>query len=152
MENYHRKRLRLKDYDYVESGLYFITICTKDRKALLSEIVEDDVGIVLKPYGSVAQKYILSIKGIDSFVIMPNHIHMIISINYGSMRASTHTQSVSQLIKSFKILVSKEVGQSIFQRSFFDHIIRNEDDYIKHLWYIENNPAKWLEDDYYIKN
>lgn len=67
------------------------------------------------------------------------------------MPSSSPTKSISQLVKSFKILVAKELGFSIFQRSFFDHIIRDEKDYIKHLSYIENNPIKWKYDDLYIK-
>ena len=66
------------------------------------------------------------------------------------MKASAPTISVPNLIRSFKVLVSKEIGQSIWQRSYHDHIIRDEEDYINHLRYIEDNPAKWLEDKYYI--
>ncbi len=87
------------------------------------------------------------------YVIMPNHIHMIIEIHRenGSMWASTPTQSVSQLIKSFKILVTKQIGFSLWQRSFHDHIIRNEQEYEKIWEYIATNPLKWEEDCFYIK-
>ena len=103
---------------------------------------------------------------------MPNHIHLIIrtrpayaikncgrvprnlvvctiKIDNGTMWASSPTQSISQLIKSFKILVAKEVGKPIFQRSFYDHVIRDEEDYLKIWNYIDTNPAKWHEDKYY---
>ena len=78
---------------------------------------------------------------------MPNHIHLLIRIN-GTMWASSPT--VSSLIRSFKILTTKEIGYPIFQRSFYDHIIRNENDYNEIWKYIENNPFKWLEDQYYM--
>ncbi|MDE6111716.1 MAG: hypothetical protein K2F65_07355, partial [Eubacterium sp.] len=81
--------------------------------------------------------------------IMPNHIHMIITIN-GTMWASSPT--VSSLIKSFKILVTKEIGKAIFQRSFYDHIIRNESDYNEVWQYIDRNPQKWKEDKFYSIN
>ena len=66
------------------------------------------------------------------------------------MWASAPTQSVSTRIRSFKTLVSKQIGQSIWQRSFYDHVIRDEGDYL-HIWqYIDSNPAKWAEDEYYF--
>ena len=84
---------------------------------------------------------------------MPNHIHMIIFIcnEEGTMRASSPTQSIPSLIKSFKTLVSKETGVSLWQRSYYDHIIRDESDY-EAIWeYIENNPLKWKEDKLYTE-
>ena len=146
-----RKRTRLKDFDYSQNGYYFITICTKDKEKLLCEIVWDDAHIVPSPYGVVIEKYIKSIVGIDKYVIMPNHIHLIIKIDSGTMWASSPTKSISQLIKSFKIIVTKEIGKPIFQRSFYDHIIRNENDYLKIWNYIDTNPMKWNEDCFYIK-
>jgi len=149
----HRKPNRLKNYDYSSQGVYFITVCTKDRKCILSQIVGGDVLIApqtnLTHCGEIARKYIESMPGIDKYVIMPNHIHLLIAID-GLMKASAPTISVPNLIRSFKVLVSKEIGQSIWQRSYHDHIIRDEEDYINHLQYIEDNPAGWLEDKYYI--
>ena len=151
--NANRKPNRLKNYDYSSQGAYFITICTLDRKCILSRIVGGDALIApqtnLTHCGEIARKYIESMPGIDKYVIMPNHIHLLIAID-GPMKASAPTISVPNLIRSFKVLVSKEIGQSIWQRSFYDHIIRDEDDYLNHLQYIENNPAKWSEDKYYI--
>lgn len=146
-----RKRLRLTKYDYSQDGMYFVTICTEDKKCILSDIiVGGDAHIAphieLSLYGKVTEKYIKTITGIKTYVIMPNHIHMIIEID-GTMGASSPT--ISSLIRSFKTLTTKEIGFSIFQRSFYDHIIRDEDDYITKAQYIENNPAKWSEDKYY---
>ncbi len=145
-----RKKLRLKEYDYNTPGAYFITICTIERRNLLSTIVGDDAHIVPLEYGKIAEKYICSIPGIDRYVIMPNHIHMIIRIGSGTMWASSPTASVPQLVRSFKTLVTKEIGERIFQRSFYDHIIRDEADYLKIAAYIEQNPIKWSEDRFYI--
>jgi putative transposase len=152
-----RKPNRLKNYDYSRNGAYFVTVCVKDRHELLGKIVGCDAHIAphieLSEYGMVVEKYIHGITGMVHYVIMPNHIHMIIEIHRenGSMWASTPTQSVSQLIKSFKILVTKQIGFSLWQRSFHDHIIRNEQEYEKIWEYIATNPLKWEEDCFYIK-
>lgn len=150
---FNRKPNRLKNYDYSSQGAYFITICTLDRKCTLSHIVGGDALIApqtnLTHFGEIAREYIESMPGIDKYVIMPNHIHLLIAID-GPMKASAPTISVPNLIRSFKVLVSKEIGQSIWQRSYHDHIIRDEEDYLNHLQYIENNPAKWSKDKYYI--
>ena len=82
---------------------------------------------------------------------MPNHVHMFVRFEWGDgpLWASAPTQSVSDRIRSFKTLVSKQIGVSIWQRSFYDHVIRNKEDYL-HIWkYIDDNPAKWAEDEYY---
>ncbi len=142
MANPERKSNRLKNYDYSQNGAYFITICTKDRKKILSDIVGDDAHIVPKKCGLVVEKYIKNIPEVEKYVIMPDHIHLIIRIENGTMWASSPTKEVSGIVRSFKTMVTKQLGQSIFQRSFFDHIIRNEQDYIEHLTYIENNPQK----------
>ena len=76
---------------------------------------------------------------------MPDHIHLIIRIENGTMWASSPTKRVSPIVRSLKILTSKEIGKSIFQRSFYDHIIRNQADYNEVWEYIDNNPTKWLE-------
>ncbi|MEG3030601.1 MAG: transposase, partial [Oscillospiraceae bacterium] len=161
MELPKRKQIRLQGYDYSQNGAYFVTICVKDRHELLGKIiVGDDAHIVphiaLSQHGMVAEKYMNGIIGINKCIIMPNHIHMIIVIDErkngtmvsvnptmrsengtlrsenGTMWASSPTgQSISQLIKSFKTLVTKEIGFSLWQRSFHDHIIRNERDYQK---------------------
>ncbi len=147
-----RKPTRLKNYDYSQNGYYFITICTHDKQKILCDIVGDDALIVPTEYGTIAEKHIKNIHGIDKFIIMPNHIHLIIKNDNGTMWASSPTnQSISQKIKSFKILVTKEIGRPIFQRSFHDHIIRNENDYLKIWNYIDTNPQKWKEDKFYIE-
>ncbi len=138
-----RKRLRLTNYNYAQDGYYFLTICTKDRKRFLSEITYDKDGSVitaLTPYGEIAHTYIKSIPGIDKYVIMPNHIHMIIH--------KTSGKSIDSDMRSFKGLVSKAVGESIWQASYYDHVIRNEKDYQEKWRYIDENPAKWADDEY----
>ncbi|MBR4721319.1 MAG: transposase [Clostridia bacterium] len=154
-----RKTLRLKDYDYSLPNAYFITICTKNKKQILSQItVGDDDLIVpknhLSKYGLICDKYIKNISmvyenvTVDKYVIMPNHIHLIITIK-GTMMASSPTKSISNIIRSFKTLVSKEIGNSIWQRSYYDHIIRSEADYQSVWEYIDTNILKWKNDRLY---
>ena len=154
-----RKNLRLKGFDYSRPGAYFITVCTKGRKQLLGSVVGGDAHIApytkLSATGNVVQKYLSSIPGIGAYVIMPNHVHMIIHISssdllQGPMWASAPTEaSIPSLVRSWKVLVSKELGESIWQRSYYDHVIRDDQDYAIKVQYIEENPAKWFYDDYF---
>ena len=156
-----RKNLRLAEYDYSQPGAYFVTICTKDRKNLLGSVVGGDAHIApytrLSTTGEVVKKYLLTIPGIGYYVIMPNHVHMILHISSsdvlrGPMWASAPTKtSVAKLVRSWKTLVSKELGYSIWQRSYYDHIVRDEKEYLQIAQYIEDNPAKWCEDTYYCE-
>ena len=153
-----RKMLRLQNFDYNTNGAYFITICTKDRKNLLSKIITvgDDAHIVpkinLSNYGLICDKYIKNIDNVyknvsmDKYVIMPDHIHLIIVI-CGTMKASSPTENIETVIRSFKTMVTKEIGFSIWQRSFYDHVIRNHEDYLEITKYIQENPEKWIYDE-----
>ena len=167
-----RKPIRAKGFDYSEAGAYFVTICTEGRKHILSEIttgenIYDTVGcgaldalnaprVKLTQYGEIVEKYIISTNNIknvnvEKYVIMPNHIHMIIVVdNNGTPKASSPTNAViPHVISTFKRFINREIGHPIFQRSYHDHIIRNEKDYTEIYQYIENNPARWAEDKYY---
>ncbi len=151
MDRPKRKQNRLKEYDYGQAGKYFVTICTKNKAKILCDVVGGDAHIapyvVLTQYGKTVEKYLRSEPRIEKYVIMPNHIHLIVHLD-GTMWASSPT-TVSNIVRSFKVLVTKEVGTSLFQRSYHDHIIRDERDY-REIWdYIEDNPRKWAEDRYY---
>ncbi len=154
-----RKNIRLKDYDYSTNGLYFITICTKDRKKILSKINVGvaplgDPKIQLYNKGKIIKKYIENINkqqntGIIQYIIMPNHVHFILEINInGSPKGATPT--VPKIINSFKSLVTKEIGYSIWQRNYYEHIIRNEKELLKIYEYVQYNHYKWKDDIYNI--
>ncbi len=153
-----RKPIRLKGYDYSTPGAYFVTICVKDRKQLLSKIVGDDANIVpqnnLSQIGIICDKYINNINikyenvTIDKYVIMPNHIHLIIFL-HGTMKASSPTKNIETIIRSFKTMVTKEIGYSVWQRSYHDHIIRGERDHQKIWEYIDTNVIRWEKDCFY---
>ena len=165
MELPKRKTVRLKGYDYSTPGAYFITICVKDRKHLLSEIVgtgvPDGPENRLKPYGEVAERYLNSMCDfyndikIEKYVIMPNHIHMIILITEkresgGPPGTSVPTNAtVSQFISTFKRFCNREYGRNIWQARSNDHIIRGKDDYRKIWEYIDTNVLRWETDCFY---
>lgn len=163
MEHIKRKSPRLKEYDYSTPGMYFVTICVKNRKQLLGNIVGDgdfDVPqMILSKYGMVLEKYInlmnekYSHIKIDKYVIMPNHLHLIINItdykNGASETAAPYNNEMSKFVSLLKRYCNIEYGQNIFQRSFHDHIIRGEEDYKKIWEYIDTNVLKWKQDCFY---
>ena len=164
-----RKPIRLPDYDYSSPGAYFVTICTQGRRCVLSNITvgADALGgplVQLTESGKVVEKTILSterIEGlhVDNYVIVPNHIHMILRIDAdgrgsdnGPPRASAPTEAkIPSAVGALKRLVHRQTGRQIFQRSYHEHVIRNEADY-RAIWtYIDANPGKWTEDRYYVR-
>lgn len=142
-----RKRIRLQGYDYSEENMYFITICVKDRLEMLGKIIEDN--IKLTEEGNIVKQNINKIEQIyrniiiDEYVIMPNHIHILILINY------KNNLTISKIIKHFKTNITREIKYSIWQKSFYEHIIRNEKEYIRIKKYIKNNVINWRKDKYF---
>ena len=162
MELKKRKINRLKGFDYSTDGAYFVTICTKDRKCTLAKIVGDGSPIPKKcMLGEIATRYIESISEkyptayVDKYVVMPNHIHLVLFINNSVIGAGNPSPTLGNIIGWLKYSITKEYNKmrvekiSAFQRSYYDHIIRNEKDYLEILQYIENNPMKWKMDELY---
>lgn len=158
-EKPNRKRLRLINYDYNSDGYYFVTICTKDRKCVLGQI--NSVGsadscapqMKLSNYGEITFKGINAIiEYVDKYIIMPNHIHMILRFNNskgGVSGTPRPTNRLSGIIGYYKRLVNNQIGFNIWQTSFYDHIIRNEQDYLRIWEYIDTNVIKWATDEYF---
>lgn len=144
-----RKRLRIKHYDYSKENMYFVTICIKDRLELLGKIKSDNKIIELTKEGNIANQNINNIKDIykntiiDEYVIMPNHIHMILI-----MKNKTES-NLSRIIKQYKRSTSKKIGYSIWQKSFYEHIIKNEKEYQQIKKYIQDNIQNWEKDKYF---
>lgn len=150
-----RKLNRLKGFNYSQSGYYFITVCTQNRLECFGNI--DNSKMLLNKFGKIIETqwewlahqypYIQ----LDEFVIMPNHIHGIL-INVGTGRdlslRNQKIKSLSEIIGAFKTTSSKMIHQNglnefKWQRSFYDHIIRNEKSLIHIREYIINNPLNW---------
>ena len=162
----NKRAIRLKGYDYNSKGSYFITICTKNRKQILSDIrvgtgVLDRPENKLKDYGQIADNQLNFMSdfyeniSLDKYVIMPNHIHLLLTIKAspnGRSGTPVPTNSlVAKFISTFKRFCNKEYGYNIWQDRYYDHIIRNQDDYNEKWEYIEYNPSKWENDDLYQK-
>ena len=153
-----RKTNRLQGYDYRQNGAYFVTICAKNREMLFGKIVgavdNRPPHIDLSDAGKTIEKEIQVMQEIrenivaDIYVIMPNHIHMIIVIEDNGRLTTAPT--LSEIIRLWKRAISKQLGFSPWQKSFYDHVIRNEEDYNRIAEYIENNPAKWREDRFFV--
>jgi len=168
---HHRRSVRLAGYDYSQCGAYFVTICTDNKKRLFGNIMDgkaqlNEIGVMVKhAWEWLPQQY--QYVSIDEFVIMPNHFHGILIINdvlNNSQRAvreqSTRAvrepplhKPVGRLIGVFKTVTTKRfnetrhsVGEKIWQRNYYEHIIRNEDDYMRIFWYIQTNPSNWRND------
>jgi REP element-mobilizing transposase RayT len=154
-----RKDIRLQKYDYSQPGCYFVTICTAIRnRNILCSI--DSVGaaalggphVTLTSAGQVVQRLINNIDHVypnitvDTFAIMPDHVHLILDIHVpegGSPRAATPTIGIPQVINALKGLSAKQAGiKSLWQRGYYDHIIRGDDDLDQIRQYIQNNPLK----------
>ncbi len=160
-----RKNLRLRYFDYSQAGYYFVTICTKDKQKLLSSIVKggsfDAATIELTLIGKEIVKTIDFIENqsvnilFDKYVIMPNHLHAIIILQGEPGGDGTPPlQKIIGQLKSFTNKRYNEINRTksliLWQRSYYDHIIRNEKEY-KEIWsYIDTNPSKWEEDKYHI--
>ena len=160
MEDYpKRKHPRLKGYNYSQVGCYFITVCTKGRAQILSRVVgRDDLGaplLELSEIGRIVQRYLLSISKhydgvtLEPFVIMPNHVHLLLSIGNGATGSSRPT--VPQIIAAWKRFTNRSAGFPLWQSSFHDHIIRDDSDFLAHWSYIDGNAARWSEDEYYTE-
>ncbi len=170
MEHYSRERrrklIRLKGYDYSNDGCYFITICTKDRECLFGEVRNKKM--ILNNAGFVARKCWLGIPNhfpniiLNEFITMPNHVHGILVIdnavgvqNFEPLRRNRFQKiiprSIGSIIRGYKIGVTKWFRQNtdcydVWQRLYYDHIIRNERSLDCIREYIRNNPGNWKSD------
>ena len=176
-----RKKIRLEGYDYSQAGYYFLTICVEDGHEILGRVVVGD-GVLdvppIKPnvpqfdkydvpfvqlseYGIIAKKHIREIDekyehiSIQNYVIMPNHIHILLAVlndkKIGTSRTPSPTNAViPAFISTLKRFIHKDCGFVLFQRGCHDRIIRNKTEYRVRWQYINNNPANWAEDDCFV--
>ena len=169
---HHRRSIRLPGYDYSFPGVYFITICTQNRECLFGDVM--DGNMVLNEWGMVVVEswQWLAIQynyvKLDKWILMPNHLHGIIIINGrgGSRTAHTmrtaHTyvrKPLGRLIGAFKTVSTKRINQirktpgaTLWQRNYFERVIRNKNEWVKTKEYIQNNPILWVHDSNHPKN
>lgn len=152
-----RKLPRLSGFDYSSENYYYVTVCTHNRENIFG--MQDN----LTAYGEIAKTHLLNIENhfdgilIDRFVIMPNHIHAIIVIGCSpETERSRPFPTLPTIMGLYKSGVSRDIHKlnpdlKIWQKSYFDKIIRNNDAYLEVCRYIEENPIKWIigeENDY----
>ncbi len=170
---HHRHSIRIKEYDYSKEGAYFITICTQNREKILSKInLIGNVGaglvsaqnIQMTELGKmVCKEYINLEKAFNNiilhdYVIMPNHIHGIIEIckradtrpapTLPDIICSYKSRTTLMYIKGVREGIYKPFNKRIWQRNYYEHIIRNEKEYLKIQEYIHNNPLNWKNDEF----
>ncbi len=172
MKKFHRKSIRLKNFDYSSFGAYFITICTYKKYNYFGEIFDNKVK--LSPIGKMAKTYWREIPShfkvvnLDEFIIMPNHIHGILKIE--NLRENNTTtkpkinqfqktikNSISSIIQSYKAALTrwcKKNNQTEFkwQRNYYEHVIRNDKELHLIQQYIMDNPIAWKKDKYNSKS
>lgn len=173
----HRRSIRLKEYDYSQAGGYFVTICTYGGECLLGNVINGEMR--LSKCGESVNKFWHKIADhfpdvkTDVFVVMPNHIHGIIFIvderrggvsppiqpHQGEETSPLRKPTLGQIIAYFKYQTTKQINQilntagaSLWQRNYYEHVIRNEDDLRQIREYIVNNPLKWELDSENPKN
>ena len=178
---HNRKSIRLKDYDYSQSGLYFITICTQNKEHIFGEIINDTVGagfscpdnineakIILSEYGKIIENEIKKLNKKDptisceEYVIMPNHIHFIIDIKNNvktKIGREDPAPTIGEIIGYYKFITTKQYNEileiknekyiKLWQRNYYENIIKNEKTYLMVSEYIKNNLLKWTDDKYF---
>ena len=165
-----RKKNRLEEYDYSAPAAYFVTICTDKRKKIfwngeldaqkfswvsvgancvrprnlplsdIGSIIMDELEQWNETYDSVS---------LYRYVIMPNHLHLLVVISPSEYGRPQVAPTLDRMVKQFKGAVTKRVGKPIWQKSFYDHVIRNREDYEEHMRYIYENPIHWAHDEMY---
>lgn len=155
-----RRDIRLKEYDYSQPGYYFVTICTAVRHQDILSVISPAVGAIinrppaevsLTALGQLARQAILEIPNrypgilVDTYCVMPDHVHLILAVQNTESdgRQIAAPTSISTVIQQLKRAVSRSAGQALWQKSFYDHVIRNEIDLAETRQYIANNPLNW---------
>ena len=156
MELPNRKLPRLSGYDYTTPNCYFITICTHERKLLFWDHDKRNL------YGDIAWKEIQLIPKrqewveVVNSVVMPNHVHLLLLVRNASSDTEKHA-AISYVVGAYKAGVSRQIHKMtpmnpIWQRSFYDHIVRNESSFFQIWKYIDENEQKWLDDRFHPEN
>ena len=159
-----RRSIRLRSYDYTRAGAYFVTLCTKDRECIFGEAIDGQVR--LTDMGRVADEcwsWILQhFKSVltDAYVVMPNHLHGVLVVEYRDVWAQhaaplpkptgVNPGSLAAVVRSFKSAAAKRIneirdtpGAPVWQRNYFEHIIRDELSMERIRQYIIENPMRW---------
>lgn len=165
-----RNSIRLRNYDYTSTGLYFVTICTHERENLFGEVLEEQM--VLNDWGQIVQQEwentasLRAYVQLDEYVIMPNHFHAILALNVGAQHAAPSVTrprmnvdagSLGAVLRAFKSAVTREINLKrntpafpVWQRNYFERVIRNDQELTLTREYIASNPLQWHPDEEYV--
>ena len=156
----------MKTFDYTTQGAYFVTICACDKQCLFGKIYEKALchaEMRYSPLGEVARQCLLNVEDhyenvcLDQWVIMPNHVHLLIQIKDPKEPNSSIHYDLSNIVGKYKAAVTRAAGKlniysnPIWQKSFHERVVRNEAEYLKIWNYISGNPSKWLNDCFYCE-
>ena len=173
-EKYHRRSIRLKEYDYSQAGAYFVTVCAWNRECLFGKVVDgemqlNDIGRIVADEWTRSCEIRQEIE-LDEWIVMPNHIHGIIIITdvgahgraplqHDNTVLHREPRSLSSFIAGFKSATTKRINQTrgtpgvqLWQRNYYEHVIRNEESLNEIRQYISGNPKRWAEDEDNPKN
>lgn len=154
-DKHHRRSIRLKGYDYSRAGAYDVTICTHQRLALLGKVINaeaqlNEIGELVRDHWLKAESHSDGVE-LDMYIIMPNHLHGIIVLT------DDGGVSLADIVADFKKFPARTINRireqknsPFWQRNYYEHIIRDEDDLHRIQTYISNNPAQWTDDQYYM--
>jgi putative transposase len=154
--------MRLQHYDYAKTGAYFVTICTHNRACTFGEVtgslmVQNMAGRMVESIWCVIPGHYSNVS-IDAFVVMPNHVHGLLFITKDLVGArfiapESIAPNLGEVVRAFKARCSHAInkihgkGTPLWQRNYYEHVVRDEDDLMRIREYIENNPAQWALDE-----
>ena len=157
-----RRRMRLEGYDYRQAGAYFVTVCTQGRACVFGSVA--DGAMILNDAGALVQEEWCSLPArfphvcLDTYVVMPNHIHGIIVVDMGGRAPASGVPPLGEIVGAFKSVTTLKYVRGVkcagwrpfdgrlWQRGYYEHIIRAEESLGKIREYISNNPQQWLLD------
>ncbi|WP_169239716.1 transposase [Candidatus Roseilinea sp. NK_OTU-006] len=162
-QKHHRRSIRLKGYDYSQAGAYFVNIVTQARACLFGDVVAgemrlNDFGQVVHGVWNNLPNHYAGVE-LDAFVVMPNHVHgIVVIVGAGFKPAPTTTTAPTQhglpeIIRGFKTFSARRInelrgtpGVPVWQRNYYEHIIRDDESLNRIREYIANNPSQWAAD------
>ncbi len=148
----NRKSARLSGFDYSQAGAYFVTVCSHNKNCIFGRIVDTNMRsnklgmLVVSAWKELPQRY--PFISLDRWVLMPNHFHGIVCLNGDNL----NKKSLSEIISAFKAISTSQARKifnrysSLWQRGFYEHIIRDDDDLFRVRQYIVDNPVQWAVD------
>ena len=161
-QQHHRHSIRLKGYDYSNHGAYFVTICSHEKKCIFGNVVDgqmllNDLGKIVEAEWIKCGELRIDV-ALHEFVVMPNHLHGIIILHSDIVEADCilpKSTALGKMLAGYKSTVSSKLKRSgftgdVWQRNYYEHIIRNEEDMNSIVEYIVQNPQNWSKDTLHI--